>query len=172
MAAGNNKVTRPAKRIPRFTSNDDLTNAFLKGGDLTEEQQRKYDRNITIWTWILEQPRSVVRDLVMKEFCVARAQAYRLIDQAEEFFGEIQVVRVEAERLKQMAWLEALINDPNTKPVDKNRAIKTHSEITGTNRHSDTAEKPAEMPVFWEFTDDPMVLMIEEADLVEFEEDD
>lgn len=163
------KKTRPAKRIPIHTGDDRITTAWLNDKPMTPEQEARFEQLSDIWTWLKEMPKTSVRKKVMDEWGVKRSQAYGLIQDAENYFGDISETNKEAQRLKQLYWLEQIITNPSTKDADKNRAINTHAEITGTKIMAEMAREPLPLPLVIFYTKDPEVLR-EDPEEVEYED--
>lgn len=125
--------TRPAKRTPIFEGADKLHTAMLNGDELTERQQEQFDQYKEVWAILLEHPRAAAKKVVM-ELGYNSRDAYRIIGKSEDFFGNIEAVKIDAERAKQRHRLEAIVLNESYSVEIRLKAERQLSEILGTMR--------------------------------------
>lgn len=169
--------TRPAKRNKEtlYKTGDSLTTAIMNGTPLTEEQEELYGLLGETWALMLDNPTKIVVELLKEEHGFNDSAAFRLISKTTSFFGEINQVKVDAERLRQKQWLEGIIyNDEvvSKKKIstkDQLKAMELLIKILGTA--SDESQAPVrQRPALIIFSSDPAILKGIEEETVDYEE--
>lgn len=131
---GRNKTTRPAKRLPIWPGPDRLTTAILNQDELTESQEEQYELLYETWAMLKDNPRLVVVKNLVKIHEISKTKAYRLISDAETFFGNIESVKIDAYRARQVQRLEGIVMNESYNIDVRLKAERLLAEIAGTLR--------------------------------------
>ena len=156
----------PSKR-PQSDFTDELSRKMVEGEELTPSEASRFSMLTAIFTMLIENPRSVVVKMVMEEYEISQSQAYRNINIAQELFGHIEKPNRLAEKVKQIARLEAIVTDPLVNVKSKIEAEKLLAKITGTTIHETEKDKHV-LPIIITYTDN--VEDISEIEDTEYED--
>lgn len=163
------KETRPAKRIQDMDLKglDMLSQIILRGDDLDEDYEQEFTTLSTVWALLCEFPKPIVRNY-LKGYKLPQRSITAIMARAEEFFGDINAVSKEAQRAKQLLWLEGIIHNENTPENLRLKAIQEHIKVTGTSNHDvvNANEIPAFPPMFLPTTEP----VLADAEAVEFDD--
>ena len=166
------KSTRRAKLVPIYDVGDTLTNKILNGDELGEKEEIAYNRMTQIFTILSSHERNKARTIIKRMLDIPNSTVPYWIRRTEDFFGEINEIRVETERIRQKMRLEALLYDPRTKVDEMIKIEKLLMELIGTKKEDGGGEPKKQRPVFvfHNYTSDPSALHQEKPEEGQYQE--
>lgn len=149
--------------MPIYNEGDALTNKILNGQDLTDKEELSVKRMTQVFSILSSHERNTARRIISRMLDIPKTSIDYWIRKSEDFFGGVNGIRIESERIRQKMRLEALLFDPRTTVQDKIKIEKLLMELLGTNK-AQAQEEKRKRPVFvfHQYTTDPSVLQEEE----------